>query len=71
LRDWGWQPSATKESGGVLVTTTRCLFGDLIPESNGRCCALEEGLLTGLVQTMVNGHAKVARAEGCHLDVVL
>jgi predicted ArsR family transcriptional regulator len=71
LRDWGWRPTATKEDGAVRLTTGRCLFRELIPGSNGRCCALEEGLLTGLVESLVNGHAKVARAEGCHLDVVV
>jgi hypothetical protein len=40
-------------------------------DTNGRCCALEEGLLSGLVEALVNGHAKVARAEVCHFSVVV
>jgi predicted ArsR family transcriptional regulator len=71
LRDWGWHPARTEESGKVRLTTGRCLFRDLIPESNGRCCALEEGLLSGLVETLVNGHASVVRTAGCHLEVVV
>jgi predicted ArsR family transcriptional regulator len=71
LRDWGWRPAATRENGSLRLTTGRCLFRDLIPESNGRCCALEEGLLTGLVETLVNGHARVVRATGCSLEVVV
>ena len=71
LAEWGWQPSVHREQGGIRLTTGRCLFHDRAPGLNGRCCALEEGLLTGLVETLVNGHAKVLRTQGCRLEVVL
>jgi hypothetical protein len=59
------------ENGGVRIATGRCLFHDLSPEPEGRCCALEEGLLSGLVEAMVNGHAKVERLPGCRLEIAL
>jgi predicted ArsR family transcriptional regulator len=71
LREWGWRPTSERHSGEIRVTTERCLFNDLVPGTNGRCCALEEGLLTGLVQTLVNGHARVIKADGCRLEVRL
>jgi predicted ArsR family transcriptional regulator len=71
LSEWGWRPSVRREKGGIRLTTGRCLFHDAAPGLNGRCCALEEGLLTGLVETLVNGHAKVVRTQGCRLDVLL
>jgi predicted ArsR family transcriptional regulator len=71
LAQWGWQPSSQRVSGGVRLMTGKCLFHDAAPGLNGRCCALEEGLLTGLVETLVNGHARVVRTEGCRLEVLL
>jgi predicted ArsR family transcriptional regulator len=72
LRDWGWRPSAVREAGGIRLATGQCLFRDVIgADTNGRCCALEEGLLTGLVEALVNGHARVVRAEGCRLQVLV
>jgi predicted ArsR family transcriptional regulator len=71
LREWGWRPEVLRAGGDVLLTTGRCLWKDLAPNANGRCCALEEGLLTGLTEALVNGHARVARAEGCRLEVAL
>jgi predicted ArsR family transcriptional regulator len=72
LRDWGWRPTATREGPRFRLATGHCLFRDVIgADTNGRCCALEEGLLTGLVEALANGHARVERAEGCHLSVVL
>jgi predicted ArsR family transcriptional regulator len=72
LRDWGWRPVASREGARVRLTTGHCLFRHVIgADTNGRCCALEEGLLSGLVEALVNGHARVDRAEGCHLSVVL
>ncbi|HEX2032356.1 MAG TPA: helix-turn-helix domain-containing protein [Actinomycetota bacterium] len=71
LTQWGWQPRAEAEDGAVHVRTARCLFHDRAAGRGGRCCALEEGLLTGLVETLVNGHARVLRSQGCRLDVVL
>jgi hypothetical protein len=44
-------------------TAIRCL--------GGRGGALAEGLLTGVVETLVNGHAKVVRTQGCRLEVIL
>jgi hypothetical protein len=71
LSAWGWRPSAKRGPGGVRLATGACLFRDRSPGLNGRCCALEEGLLTGLVETLVNGHARVLRTQGCRLEVVL
>jgi RNA polymerase sigma-70 factor, ECF subfamily len=72
LRDWGWRPTATREGSRVRLTTGQCLFRDVIgANTNGRCCALEEGLLSGLVEALANGHARVDRAEGCDLSVVV
>lgn len=72
LRDWGWRPTATREGSRVRLTTGQCLFRDVIgADTNGRCCALEEGLLSGLVEALANGHARVDRAEGCHLSVLV
>lgn len=72
LRDWGWRPTTTREGPRMHLSTGQCLFREVIgADTNGRCCALEEGLLSGLVEALVNGHAKVVRAEGCHLSVVV
>ncbi|HEV8572939.1 MAG TPA: helix-turn-helix domain-containing protein [Actinomycetota bacterium] len=71
LAEWGWQPSSRNENGRVRISTGRCLFHDLVPERDGRCCALEEGLLSGLVETMLNGHAEVMRLPGCRLEIAL
>jgi predicted ArsR family transcriptional regulator len=71
LAEWGWRPTLSRERRGIRLATGRCLFHDAAPGLNGRCCALEEGLLTGIVETLVNGHAKVVRTEGCRLDVLL
>jgi predicted ArsR family transcriptional regulator len=72
LRDWGWRPTTTREGPRMHLSTGQCLFREVIgADTNGRCCALEEGLLSGLVEALVNGHAKVVRADGCHLSVVV
>jgi len=72
LRDWGWRPTTTREGPRMRLSTGHCLFREVIgADTNGRCCALEEGLLSGLVEALVNGHAKVVRADGCHLSVVV
>lgn len=71
LAEWGWRPTSRNENGGIRISTGRCLFHDLIAERDGRCCALEEGLLSGLVEVTVNGHAKVVRLPGCRLEVAL
>jgi predicted ArsR family transcriptional regulator len=71
LREWGWRPDVTRDNGDVRLTTGRCLWRDLVPASNGRCCSLEEGLLTGMTEGLLNGHARVVRADGCRLEVSL
>lgn len=72
LRDWGWRPTTSREGSRIRLSTERCLFRDVIgADTNGRCCALEEGLLSGLVEALANGHAKVVRADGFHLSVVV
>jgi predicted ArsR family transcriptional regulator len=71
LAQWGWRPATRREEGGVRLTTERCLFHERAPGLNGPCCALEQGLLTGLVENLVNGHARVVRTRGCRLEVVL
>jgi predicted ArsR family transcriptional regulator len=71
LREWGWRPDLVRSGSDYRLTTGRCLWRDLVPSSKGRCCALEEGLLTGLTEALVNGHARVVRSEGCRLEVDL
>ncbi|MGH2723631.1 MAG: helix-turn-helix transcriptional regulator [Actinomycetota bacterium] len=71
LVEWGWRPTTRREPDGIRLSTGRCLFHDQASARGGRCCALEEGLLTGLVETLVNGHARVVRTQGCRLDVVV
>jgi predicted ArsR family transcriptional regulator len=72
LRDWGWRPTASPEGSRVRLSTGRCLFRDVIgADTNGRCCALEEGLLAGLVEALANGHARVERDDGCRLSVLV
>jgi predicted ArsR family transcriptional regulator len=71
LRDWGWRPEVVRDNGDIRLITGRCLWRDLVPSSNGRCCALEEGLVTGLTEALGGGDARVIRAEGCRLEVAL
>jgi predicted ArsR family transcriptional regulator len=71
LRDWGWRPEVVRQNGDVRLTTGRCLWRDLSPASEGSCCALEQGLLTGMTEALLNGHAEVVRAEGCDFEVSL
>jgi predicted ArsR family transcriptional regulator len=71
LRDWGWRPVTQVENGSVRLTADRCLFDGLGPAVNGKACALEEGLLSGIAQTFLNGHAKEIRARDCRLEVEL
>lgn len=71
LAEWGWQPVTRNENGGVRITTGRCLFQELAQERDGRCCALEEGLLTGLVEALANGAGQVRRLHGCRLEITL
>jgi predicted ArsR family transcriptional regulator len=71
LRDWGWRPVTHVDNGTVRLIADRCLFHDLGPGVNGRACALEEGLLSGIAETFLNGHAKTVRARDCRLEVEL
>ena len=71
LAEWGWQPITRNENGVVRISTGRCLFHDLSPERDGRCCALEEGLISGLVEATLNGRAEVVRLPGCRLEIEL
>jgi predicted ArsR family transcriptional regulator len=59
------------DNGSTRISTGRCLFHDLSQERDGRCCALEEGLLAGLVEALVNGRAEVVRLPGCRLEIAL
>lgn len=71
FRDWGWQPDLTRHDGDVKLVTNRCLWRDLVARSNGRCCALEQGILAGLTEGLVNGHAQVVPRDGCRIEVHL
>lgn len=71
LRDWGWRPATHVDNGIVRLIADRCLFEDLGPGVKGRACDLEEGLLSGIAETFLNGHAKTVRARDCHLEVEL
>jgi predicted ArsR family transcriptional regulator len=71
LREWGWRPEVIRDNGELRLLTGRCLWRDLLPASAGRCCSLEEGLLQGMTEGLLNGHARVVRADGCRLEVSL
>ncbi|HZB04006.1 MAG TPA: hypothetical protein VE737_06750, partial [Actinomycetota bacterium] len=71
LREWGWRPEVIRDNGELRLFTERCLWRDLVPASTGRCCSLEEGLLQGMTEGLLNGHARVVRADGCRLEVSL
>jgi predicted ArsR family transcriptional regulator len=71
LRDWGWRPVTHTDNGSVRLTADRCLFDDLGPAVNGRACALEEGLLTGIAEAYLKGQAKRIEARDCRLEVEL
>lgn len=71
LAEWGWQPVTRTENGSVRISTGRCLFEGLSPEREGACCALEEGLLFGLVEATLNGRAQVLKLPGCRLEIAL
>ncbi len=70
LTEWGWEPTTRREDGVLRLETGRCLFNGSTPGRNDRCCALEEGLLAGLVDGILSGRASTA-IEGCQLAVVL
>lgn len=71
LAEWGWRPSSNRENGRMHLTTERCLFHDRAPGNHGRCCALEEGLLKGLVEGYLNGEADGLTVDGCRFQVTL
>jgi predicted ArsR family transcriptional regulator len=66
LAIWGWEPTTDRRNGSLRVVTGRCLFRGDSPDGNGRCCALEEGFLSGLADGMLDGGATVA-VDGCRL----
>lgn len=66
LAIWGWEPTTDRRNGSLLVATGRCLFRGESPGGNGRCCALEEGFLSGLADGLLEGRATVA-LDGCRL----
>ena len=67
LTIWGWEPTTRRENGVLQVETGRCLFRRGSPRG-GRSCALEEGVLGGLVEGIINGGGRVA-LDGCRLAV--
>jgi predicted ArsR family transcriptional regulator len=71
LAEWGWHPTQQQSNGRLTVSTSRCLFHDRPPGEHGRCCALEEGLLQGLTESLLNGHSEVVTVRGCRLQVSL
>lgn len=68
MREWGWRPTTRLESGRTRITTRECLFGHMAHGTNGRCCALEEGMLRGLAEAALGGPAKVIRT-GRHIEI--
>ena len=70
LAAWGWEPSTRRDDGSIHLETGRCLFRGGPPGQNHRSCAVEEGLLTGLVEGLLNGRANSA-VEGCALDLTV
>ena len=68
LREWGWQPATSREDGALHLRTGRCLFQDVAPRVGRRCCALEEGMLHGLAEALLDGDAGLVRVEGCDAE---
>lgn len=61
---WGWEPRTRQDNGSMQLQTQRCLF----PDADGAGCALEEGLLAGLVEGLTGGTASLA-IDGCRLEL--
>lgn len=68
LAEWGWEPTTRQDNGQLRLETGRCLFEGSQAGEDGRCCALEEGLLVGLAEGILNGRATLA-VEGCRLHL--
>lgn len=68
LAHWGWNPSTSVEDSAIRLETRRCLFHASRPGRPDRCCILEEGLLGGLTDGLLNGRAEVS-VRGCRLEV--
>lgn len=66
LAIWGWEPTTDRSNGTIKVATGRCLFRGETPGRGGRCCALEEGFLSGLADGLLGGRGSVA-LDGCRL----
>lgn len=71
LTEWGWRPTAHQDNGHLRLTTERCLFHDRLAGDHGRSCALEEGLLLGLTESLLSEQAETVQVRGCHLEVSL
>ena len=67
LAVWGWDPRTRQDNGAMHLETARCLF----PDASGRGCALEEGLLAGLTEGLLNGRAASISVDGCRLEVTV
>lgn len=65
---WGWEPATSRENGAIRVRTQRCAFDGSAPGSDRRRCALEEGLLRGLVESILD-RPDLPVLEGCRLEV--
>lgn len=68
LAMWGWAPSTRQDDGQFRLATGRCLFRGGPPGRNELGCAVEEGLLAGLVEGLLQAPAE-STVEGCALEV--
>lgn len=68
LSEWGWEPTTREDGDRLRLETGRCLFRGSTPGSEGRQCAVEEGLLAGLTEGLLNGRVEVD-LHGCQLEL--
>lgn len=69
IRSWGFEPKIEPGPQGKLVVTGRCLFEGLLGRDGGRCCTLEEGLLSGVARGLLGPPVSVRTEEGCRHEV--